>query len=131
MFLSPENLSEHNLFVDKSCHRKFSYLWWWDIFNIYFFGWVIFSHSHAIFETTPIWIDIFFNYQNCQDMSTVLEIADNEYKTRAIHLVLSTDGSFQRAWILNELLRRREVKKFSTLITAGGNEGLEIKQIQK
>ena len=78
----------------------------------------------------PIWIDIFFIDQITADSDLDLDDTEDAVKETPTHLVIGTEGILSRAWILFELLMRKEAGLFSQIIRARAGQSESIKQLQ-
>jgi len=81
-------------------------------------------------ENFPIWMDIFFIDQITADPDLDLDDTEDAVKETPTHLVIGTEDILSRAWIIFELLMRKEAGLFSQIIRARGPEGKWIKQLQ-
>ena len=78
----------------------------------------------------PIWIDILFIDQITADPELDLDDTEDIVKETSTHIVIGTENILNRAWIIFELLMRKEAGLFSQIIRARGPDGARIKQLQ-
>ena len=78
----------------------------------------------------PIWIDIFFIDQITADPELDLDDTEDAVKETPTHLVIGTETLLTRAWVIFELLMRKEAGLFSQIIRARLPEHEAIRQLQ-
>jgi hypothetical protein len=81
-------------------------------------------------DNFPIWIDILFIDQVIADPELDLDDTEEAIKESQTHLVIGTENILSRAWIIFELLMRKEAGLFSQIIRARLPEHQSIPQLQ-
>ena len=111
-YLSPENIQSHNTTLDPDVSLKQR------IHLMFMLGLCKDPEIPPDLDGHAFFIDILFTDYTASDIPKELEAAELRFCTAPLHIVLATERSFRRAWVLFEIASRNASGKRSELLCA-------------